>query len=198
MWDKASSEELRVGECLAEPYNEAWCSVEYYEAKGEILKMLLGYISPDSEHHGRMLICHATLFHNSGEIHVLLDAGANAKFCVRTHNGHEFCPLHMASRMGCLPIVKKFIEHGCDLNARTKMGETALMLCERANHHECFMELLVAGVDLGLLNWVGQSAVSIAEDNGFESSVHQVLCATIKEGKKIKSSDLQVFSSLPL
>ncbi|GLJ55644.1 hypothetical protein SUGI_1195080 [Cryptomeria japonica] len=186
-WDRASGEELRVGASLAEPYNEAWCSVEYFEAKGEILKMLLGYISPDSEHHGRTLICHAVLCRNSGAIRVLLDAGANAEFCVRTNNGHEFRPLHMAARMGCLAIVRQFIEHGCDLNARTEMGETALMLCARANHHECFMELLVAGADLGLLNRAGQSAVSIAEDSGFESSVRQVLCATIKEGKKIKS-----------
>ena len=31
-WDKALGEELRVGASLAKPYNEAWCSVEYYEA----------------------------------------------------------------------------------------------------------------------------------------------------------------------
>ncbi|KAH9317374.1 hypothetical protein KI387_019143, partial [Taxus chinensis] len=46
-WDTVSGEELRVGASLAEPYNEAWCAVEYYEAKGEVLKMLLGYISPN-------------------------------------------------------------------------------------------------------------------------------------------------------
>ncbi|KAH9329021.1 hypothetical protein KI387_001129, partial [Taxus chinensis] len=195
-WDTVSGEELRVGASLAEPYNEAWCVVEYYEAKGEVLKMLLGYISPNNEHQGRTLICHAILCRNSGASHVLLDAGANAEFCVRTNNGHEFRPLHLAARMGCLAIVKQLIEHGCDLNARTEMGETALMLCAKGNHHECFMDLLVAGADLGLINRAGQSAVSMVEESGFESSFHQVLWATIKDGKKINSSNLQVFSSL--
>lgn len=58
----------------------------------------------------------------------------------------------MAARMGCHIILKQLIEHKCNLNARTETGETALMLCARANHQECFMELLVAGANLGLVN----------------------------------------------
>lgn len=195
-WDTDSGEELRVGACLAEPYNEAWCAVEYYEAKGEILKMLLEYICPDSEHRGRTLICHAVLCRNSGAVGALLDAGANAEVSIKTKNGHEFRPLHMAARMGCHIILKQFIEHKCNLNARTETGETALMLCARANHQECFMELLVAGADLGLVNMAGQNAISIAEESGFVSSVHQILLDTLKAGQKINSSDLQVFSPL--
>ena len=70
------------------------------------------------------------------------------------------------------------------------------MLCAKANHQECFMELLVAGADLGLVNMAGQNAVSIAEESGFASSVHQILWDTLKAGQKINSSDLQVFSPL--
>eukprot|EP01018_Ginkgo_biloba_P031804 Gb_08320 [translate_table: standard] len=195
-WDTSSGEVLRVGASLAEPYNEAWCAVEYYEASGTILRLLLKHLSPDSEHRGRTLICHAILCGNVGAVQVLLDAGANTEFCVRTKNGHEFRPLHMAARMGCLTNLKQLIAHGCDLNARTETGETALMLCANANHQECFKELLFSGADFGLVNTAGQNAVSIAEANNFVSSIHQILSDSIKAGKKINSSNLQVFSPL--
>jgi ankyrin repeat protein len=82
----------------------------------------------------------------------LSDAGGNTEFCVRTKKIHELCPLHMASRMGCHITLKQFIELKCHLKARIENGEPALMLCEKVSHQECFMELLVAGDDLKLVN----------------------------------------------
>ncbi|GLJ23312.1 hypothetical protein SUGI_0441020 [Cryptomeria japonica] len=195
-WDTNSGEELRVGAGLAEPYNEAWCAVEYYEASGTIIRLLLQRLSPDSEHRGRTLICHAILFRNARAVQVLLDAGANADFCVRLTNGHEFRPLHMASRMGYLVILKQLIEHGCDLNARTESGETALMLSIKSNHLECFRELLFSGADLAIVNLAGQNAVNMAETNNCILSIYQIVSEAIRAGKKLYSSNFQLFSPL--
>ena len=41
------------------------------------------------------------------------------------------------------------------------------MLCAKDDHQECFMELLVAGADLGLVNMSEQNVVSIVEESGF-------------------------------
>ena len=54
--DTNSSKELCVGASLTEPYDEAWCVVEYYEASGTILRLLLQHLSPNSEHRGRTLM----------------------------------------------------------------------------------------------------------------------------------------------
>lgn len=195
-WDINSGEELRVGAGLAEPYNEAWCAVEYYEASGTILRLLLEHLSPDSEHQGRTLICHAILCRNMGAVKILLDAGANADFCVRTKNGHQFRPLHMAARVGCLTVLKQMIVHGCDLNATTERGETALMLSVKANHQECFKELLFSGADMAKVNMDGKNVVNIAEVNNCVSFIRQIFSDAIKSGKTIYSSNLQVFSPL--
>uniref|UniRef100_A0A0D6QRK6 Uncharacterized protein n=1 Tax=Araucaria cunninghamii TaxID=56994 RepID=A0A0D6QRK6_ARACU len=195
-WDTCSGEELRVGAGLAEPFNEAWCAVEYYEASGTILKLLLQRLTPDSEHRGRTLVCHAILCRNARAVQVLLDAGANAEFCVRTTNGQEFRPLHMTARMGCLTILKQLIVHGCDLNATTETGETALMLSIKSNHLECFKELLFSGADLAAVNIMGQNAVNVAEVNNCVSSIYQIISETIKSGKKVYSRNFQIFSPL--
>ncbi|KAL5537635.1 hypothetical protein UlMin_045633 [Ulmus minor] len=43
-WDMDTGEEFRVGAGLAEAYGVTWCAVEYFEATGAILRMLLHHI----------------------------------------------------------------------------------------------------------------------------------------------------------
>lgn len=197
-WDPISGEELRVGVCLGEPYNAAWCAVEFYEASGEILRLLLQHKPSLLEdlYLGRTLLCHAILCQNPNAARFLLDAGANSNFPIQTKNGHEFRPIHLAARLGGIDTLRQFISHGCDVNAKTSTGETPLMISARFDHAECFRELLVAGGDLGLVSNSGDSPINLAKRSVFSSSIMDILSQVLISGASICSTDLSVFSPL--
>ncbi|BBN03698.1 uncharacterized protein MPTK1_2g25620 [Marchantia polymorpha subsp. ruderalis] len=194
-WDSGSGEELRVGAGLGEPYNEAWCAVEYWESSGHILTSLLKHLSPDSVHNGRTLICHAILCRNMPAMQLILDAGADAEFLMQARDGQER-PLHYAARSGWLPAVKVLIDHVCSVDAITESKDSALMICAKHKYWDCFEELLAAGADLGIQNSSGQSAITIAEGNGYGSGVQKIIWNAIVKGSKVRSTDPEVFSAL--
>lgn len=69
-----------MGAGLAEPYPVSWCAVEYFEASGAILTMLLQHlISPNTPHCGRTLVHHAILCRNKAALDVLLKCGADTE-----------------------------------------------------------------------------------------------------------------------
>ncbi|XP_068669832.1 uncharacterized protein [Aristolochia californica] len=196
-WDMVSGEELRVGPCMGEPYTEAWCAVEYYESSGEILKLLIQH-QPSLvkvQRCGRTLLCHAILCHNSEAVHILLYNGANANFPIKTNEGHECLPIHLAARLGCLPALQQLILHGCEIDARNESGETAVMMTARAGKPDCFLALVSAGADLGLINSSGDNAIQLAK-SCFQSDLDDILSKAIIFRKDIFSSNLDVFSPL--
>ena len=187
-----------MGACLGEPYNAAWCAVEFYELSGEILNLLLQHKPSLLEdlYLGRTLLCHAILCQNPNAVRFLLDAGANSNFPIQTKNGNESRPIHLAARLGGIDILKQLISHGCDVNARTSTGETPLMITAGFDHPDCFLELLVAGGDLGLVNNSGDSPIQLAKRSVFSSSIDDILSQALISGASICSTDLSVFSSL--
>lgn len=195
-WDIASGEESKVGAGLAEPYPITWCAVEYFEATGSILCMLLNHISPNTPHYGRTLLHHAILCENTGAVEVLLKYGAEVETPVKTTRETEFRPIHMATRLGLSAILQGLIDYGCDLNSTTDNGETPLMLSVRYKREECLQVLANSGADFGLVNIVGQSASSIAESSGWYLSFQQALLNVIRSGTVPASSNMSVFSPL--
>ncbi|PKA57990.1 Potassium channel GORK [Apostasia shenzhenica] len=197
-WDPISGEELRVGACLGEPYNAAWCAVEFYEASGEILKSLLDHCPALLEdlHLGRTPLCHAILCQNSRAVKVLLDFGANSKFTVKTKQGFQFCPIHLVTQLGSIDILRHLVSHGCDVSTRTSTGETPLMISAKSNQEGCFLELILAGADLGLVSCAGDNAIELAKKSTFSSSIMDIISKALSAGAIIYSSDLKVFSPL--
>ncbi|XP_008231152.1 PREDICTED: ankyrin-3 [Prunus mume] len=195
-WDTATGEELRVGAGLAEPYPITWCAVEYFEASGSILHMLLQHISTDTPHCGRTLLHHAILCGNVGAVRALLRCGANVESPVKTTGKTMFNPIHMAARLGLSTIVQCLIDSGCDINSKTDSGETALMICAKYKHEECLRVLAMAGADFGLVNVAGQSVSSIPGTNRWSLGFQQALILVIRAGKIPRSSNFSVFSSL--
>ncbi|KAK0587176.1 hypothetical protein LWI29_018702 [Acer saccharum] len=197
-WDFFSGEELRVGACLGEPYNEVWCAVEYYDASGQILNLLLQHqiSSLESQQQGRTLLCHAILCQNPDAVSLLLNAGADVEYPIRTKKGYESRPLHLAARVGCVPILKLLILHGCEINSRTETGDTALMLAAKADQAECFLELIISGADLGLVSDNGDSAMQLAKRSVFGSSLANIIRQAIITRKGVHSTNLEVFSVL--
>nr|GEU82532.1 hypothetical protein [Tanacetum cinerariifolium] len=196
-WDMASGDEFRVGAGLAEPYAVTWCAVEYYEASGTILKMLLQHISIETRHNARTLLHHAVLCGNTGAVKMLLKCGSDIEYPVKTTQKNETRAIHMAARLGFQLILQQLIDFGCDINSRTKdNGETAQMICAKYKREECFRVLTKAGADLGLVNLSGQSAQSIAESNRWSLSFQQAVLDIIRSGTVPTSSNSNVFSPL--
>ncbi|KAK6280404.1 hypothetical protein POUND7_020671 [Theobroma cacao] len=194
-WDTTTGEEFRVGAGLAEPYAISWCAVEYFEGSGAILRMLLQHLTLDTPHYGRTVLHHAILCGNAAAVKVLLNCGANVESPVKTMKT-EFRPIHMAARLGLSATLQSLIDSGCDLNSKTDIGDTALMVCAKYRHEECLKVLTRAGADFGLVNVSGQSAISIAESNRWSLGFQQAVLDVIKVGKIPKSSNVSVFSPL--
>ncbi|XP_068650719.1 uncharacterized protein [Aristolochia californica] len=118
---------------------------------------------------------------------ILLDNGANANFPLKTNEGHECLPIHLTARLGCLPGLQQLILHECEIDARNESGETALMMTARAGKPDCFLELVFAGDDLGLINNSGENAIQLAKSS-FWSSLDDVLSKAIIFRKDIFST----------
>ncbi|KAK4423933.1 Ankyrin repeat and SAM domain-containing protein 6 [Sesamum alatum] len=195
-WDVTTGEEFRVGAGLAEPYRVTWCAVEYFEASGVILRMLLKHLSPNIPHLGRAIIHHAILCGNARAFEVLLSCGADIEFPVETTKQIDLRPIHLAARLGLPTILRLLINAGCNLNSRTGSGETALMICARHKQEECLKLLASAGADFGLTNMSGQCAMSIAGSMRWTLGFQQAVVDVIRAGKIAQSSNAEVFSSL--
>ncbi|KAL8532793.1 hypothetical protein ACS0TY_009122 [Phlomoides rotata] len=195
-WDTTTGEEFRVGAGLAEPFHITWCAVEYFEATGSILRMLLHHLSPNIPHFGRTIVHHAILCGNSRALEVLLSCGADIEFPIQTSQHTDIRPVHLASRLGLATILGLLIGAGCNLNSRTGSGDTALMICARYKQEECLKLLASSGSDFGLCNTSGESAASIATLVRWTRSFQRAVLDVIQAGKVAKSSNSEVFSSL--
>ncbi|KAJ7945525.1 Ankyrin-3 [Quillaja saponaria] len=194
-WDMDTGEELRVGAGLAEAYSVTWCAVEYFEASGAILQMLLHHLSPNSPHYGRTLIHHAILCNNEKAVNMLLNNSADAECVVKTIADISLRPIHMAAMLGRYNILHCLIK--VNINSQTKWGDTALMICTKYKHEECLKILASAGADLGLVNSAGHCATLIAGLVGWSLGFQDAILDVIRAGKLIKSSDASRFAPLP-
>jgi ankyrin repeat protein len=195
-WDMETGEEFRVGAGLAEPYPITWCAVEYFEATGAILHMLLQHLSPNTPHYGRTLIHHAILCNNAKAVDVMVHCGADVGFLEKPTSKSKLRPIHLATSLGFSKILQCLISVGCNLNSRTESGETALMVCARYKHEECLKILASAGADFGLVNTASQCASSIAHSARWTSGFQQAVVDVILADKVVRSSNTSIFSPL--
>ncbi|KAL3680325.1 hypothetical protein R1sor_023281 [Riccia sorocarpa] len=127
-------------------------------------------------------------------LQLILDAGADPEILMQARDGQER-PLYYAARSGWLPALKVLIQHGSSVNATTESHDTALMICDKHKYWDCFEELLTAGADLGIQNSSGQSAVSIAEGNGYGTGLQKIIWDAVVKGS-VTCTDPEVFSAL--
>ncbi|CAL5421157.1 unnamed protein product [Camellia sinensis] len=195
-WDIATGEEFKVEAGSAEPYYVTWCSVEYIEASGSILRTLLQHLSSNLPHLGRTVIHHAILCNNARAMDVLLTCGADIEFPVQMTEKTEFRAIHLATRLGSAKVLQHLIIGGCNLNSKTESGETALMISVRYKHEDCLKLLASAGADFGLVDSVGQCALSIAGFTQWTHVFEQAILELIRGEKFAYSSNASNFSSL--
>ncbi|KAL0377316.1 UNVERIFIED_CONTAM: hypothetical protein Sradi_3037100 [Sesamum radiatum] len=199
------SRQISVVHLLLEARNSEWVQgwLSLTQSPGvlwNILKQLVLFCRcsfntspPILSHHGRTLLHHAMLCDNREAVRILLKCGAQIETPVKTTRKTEFCPIHMAARLGFSTVLHSLIDSSCDLNSTTEAGETALMICARYKREECLQVLAKAGADFGLVNIAGQSACSISvESVGFQ----QALLDVIQTGTVPKSTNMSVFAPL--
>ncbi|MED6189390.1 hypothetical protein PIB30_095580, partial [Stylosanthes scabra] len=195
-WETETGEEFRVGVGLAEAYPVTWCAVEYFESTGSILQMLLSIISPNTLHNGRTLLHHAIICNNEKALNILLNNGADVEAVVQTNKDMNVHPIHMAARIGSCNILQCLINGACDLDSRTKSGDTAIMICARYKHEKCLRVLASSGADLGLMNSSGHWLASIANSVQWSNVFQRVILDVIRSGKAVRSSNPSRFSAL--
>ncbi|PON82811.1 Transmembrane protein [Trema orientale] len=195
-WDMDTGEDFRVGAGLAEAYSVTWCAVEYFEASGAILSMLLQHLSPNTPHLGRTLIHHAILCNNVKAVEVLLNCGADVEAPTMTTSKIDLRPIHLAARLGSPQILQHLIKAGCNVNSVTGHGDTALMICARYKREECLKILAAAGADFGLVNSTGLSTGSIAESTKWTLGFQQAVLDVIRNGVVVQSTNKAIFSPL--
>ncbi|KAM7269858.1 hypothetical protein ACFE04_025355 [Oxalis oulophora] len=195
-WDMDTGEEIRVGSGLAEPYGIIWCAVEYFEASGAILRMLLHHLSPNDVYLGRTLIHHAILCNNARAVKLLLSCGADLEIPMKTTSKLEFRAIHLAARLGLTEILQCLIRSGCNVNSQTGCGETGVMICARYKYEECLKILISAGADLGMVNSAGQSVSVIAKSRRWFLCFKQAIRSEILAGNVPQSSNVSIFSPL--
>ncbi|KAF8096162.1 hypothetical protein N665_0316s0007 [Sinapis alba] len=195
-WDANTGEEFRVGAGVAEPYPLTWCAVEFFETSGDILSMLLKVQSPNASYNGRTLLHHAVLCGNQAAVRVLLNCGADPETPIRTSQGIELRPVHIAARYGSVEIIQQLVSFNCDIDSNTDVGDTALLISTRHKHTECVKILALAGADFGLLNKFGHSVISVAESSKWCLGLERVILELIRFGVVPHSSNASVFSPL--
>lgn len=72
-----------------------------------------------------------------------------------------------AALQGDLATIRRLLDRGVDVNAKSSIGSTALMLAAGLGHREAVEEFLAHGADVTARNEAGQSAVTLATSNGY-------------------------------
>ena len=80
--------------------------------------------------------------------------------------------LHIAAQSGNAEIVKLLLEHGAEVDAKNKYGESALHVAARSGNAEIVELLLTHGADLTLSNNANFTALDIACESNSQQSIY--------------------------
>jgi ankyrin repeat protein len=131
----------------------------------------------------------AALFGNTEAVKLLLDAGADPR--ATTNDGAS--ALMWGARNG--EIVDRLIDRGADVNAKSKVGRTPLIIAASyANNLDAVRALLAAGADVNAKDDSGTTplvAAAVTRDLG-------LLQALLEAGADLHAGNKNRFSGLPL
>ena len=109
---------------------------------------------------------------HSAQVATILDLGA-AAFDARDAQG--LTPMMRAAEGGHTDLVRRFVDLGAQLEARSNDQSTALMLAAHRNHVGVVALLLYAGADRSLVNRAGWNALALAASAGHADVATQLL-----------------------
>ncbi|PQE07328.1 ankyrin repeat protein [Rutstroemia sp. NJR-2017a WRK4] len=97
--------------------------------------------------------------HHLKTTELLLDAGADPSLALKSTSE---TPLHIACRMGDLPIVKLLVQNSASLSARDAHLNTPLLVAARWRHPSVIEYLLEQGADIEATDAKGSTALLLA------------------------------------
>ncbi|KAL5998197.1 hypothetical protein ACLOJK_009135 [Asimina triloba] len=103
--------------------------------------------------------------HSIGFQHKVLDVVRSGKI-IRSSNNFVFSPLVFVARSGNVEALKAALEWpGINLNEQDAEGFSPVMAAAMEGHVEAFRLLVFAGADVRLRNSLGETAISLSQDN---------------------------------
>ena len=106
---------------------------------------------------------------NARCVDILLAGGAD----INTRNSFGHTPLHMVCRgTASLPLLKKLLQAGADIDAIDHSGETALSNATYGKHVECALYLIEQGADLDIAN---------GPNGAIDAPIHIALASDVPE-----------------
>ena len=124
-----------------------------------------GYNVNSADFMGATPLSVAVFLNDKEMIELLLKNGANTNI---HSNIEKWTPLIRAANKGSIDICKILIEHGADVNAKTRVGRTALHNAVQNGNLELVKLLIAHGADVNAKNDVGWTAEYIAQMEGYE------------------------------
>jgi ankyrin repeat protein len=123
--------------------------------------------------------CGVTFFSSRGHtnvVHELLALGVDANY-VPLVPYHRTTALHLAAAGGFADVVRALLRGGCNVNARTKTGETPLFSAASSGHHAVVADLLKAHAAPDTPRFDGITPLVVASSSGHVECVRELLLA---------------------
>lgn len=147
-------EAARIGRVdMIEPLVKAGADINGYDARGFTPLILAAYNG------------------QAGTVEALLKAGADA--CKPDGTQGNSAQMGVAFK-GFDAIAARLLKAGCDVNARNKAGQTALMMASLFGRTAQVDMLIAAGADRNISDAAGRTASSVAQAQGNERMVSQL------------------------
>jgi hypothetical protein len=121
-----------------------------------VLSLAIVNALPGAKQQRQRLFAEAIMDGNFRQVRMLRFAGANVNL-----RGNCCMPLFLAAADGRLEVVRYLLDQGADVNAREKLGDTALTEATYYGRAAIVKELLFRGADINVVGASG-SALDIA------------------------------------
>ena len=158
----------------------------------EIVQILIdaGADIHSAAHDGGITVLHRAAKSNEpGLIPYLLAAGAG---CYLNHPSNPsrtlFTPLIVACSVGNKAAVEHLLEAGADLEAKSKLGATALHWAAVRDEHEIVELLIAAGADVEAADDDGETPIDYAVGNGYRRVAALLQAAAARKKRKQEAS----------
>ncbi len=109
---------------------------------------------------------------HSGIVRLLLSSGADPN--QKGTSPNSLLPLEAATDLASVPLTRDLVKAGVDLNARSPLGDTALMQATIMTSPPIIQALVSAGADATPSNRLGRTAEDYAAESGSPAVAHAV------------------------